>query len=308
MRQTRPKKPTLLGWLERMARRRIPQKKKGTAKGHKSQHCPPLRFSCTRQTSKNPSPPHGRCWHLTPIQPLNSCPVFQPQRAEANLGRKSAQLALADFCCNPARKDLVRRRVHEAAPATTESKGIVRPSGEGGGGPFEMHGLMSKTSQPSYRTGRPSPNPAAQFAFLRRPQSHGRKADNTRPWQNHTAHHATAAQWISMGKKGHPFLVGSATLLKTPPPPPIGVSGAHILAEAKNQAVPLRGRAKHELNPFWLVEFKGEPFPTKNAKRAPLGHWDASALKLTFPFRGLSLGFRSKCLASIYASSPGKRK
>ena len=34
------------------------------------------------------------------------------------------------------------------------------------------------------------------------------------------------------------------------PSPPIGVSGAHILAEANNQAVPLRGRAKHELNLF----------------------------------------------------------
>ena len=49
--------------------------------------------------------------------------------------------------------------------------------------------------------------------------------------------------------EGHPFVGGSATLLKTPPPP-IGVSGAHILAEAKNQAVPLRGRARHELNLF----------------------------------------------------------
>ena len=54
---------------------------------------------------------------------------------------------------------------------------------------------------------------------------------------------------VATGKTGHPCSVGSATLLKTPPPP-IGVSGAHILAEAKNQAVPLRGRTRHELNQF----------------------------------------------------------
>ena len=51
--------------------------------------------------------------------------------------------------------------------------------------------------------------------------------------------------------------------------PPIGVGGAHIMAEAKNQAVP-------------LVEFQGEPFP-KTGKQVALGHWvldtfsDASA-------------------------------
>ena len=40
-----------------------------------------------------------------------------------------------------------------------------------------------------------------------------------------------------------------------PHPPQIGVSGAHILAEAKNQAVPLRGRARHELNLFGRASF-----------------------------------------------------
>ena len=50
------------------------------------------------------------------------------------------------------------------------------------------------------------------------------------------------AQWP--WEQGIFFGVGSATLLKTPPPR-IGVSGAHIPAEAKHQA----HRAKHELNP-----------------------------------------------------------
>ena len=44
-------------------------------------------------------------------------------------------------------------------------------------------------------------------------------------------------------------MVGSATLLKTPPPPNWS-EWNHILAEAKNQAVPLRGRTRHELNLF----------------------------------------------------------
>ena len=73
-----------------------------------------------------------------------------------------------------------------------------------------------------------------------------------------------------MGTKGHPFLLGSAALLKTPPPP-IGVSGAHILAEAKHQAVPLRGRTRHELD-YTLTQKRG--------KRAPLGNWDTKAMAL----------------------------
>ena len=76
---------------------------------------------------------------------------------------------------------------------------------------------------------------------------------------------------MAMGRKGHLSLVGSATLLKTPPPP-IGVSGAHILAEAKNQAVPLRGRTRHELNQFGRSMWSTLP-PKKGGQRAPLGNW-----------------------------------
>ena len=52
------------------------------------------------------------------------------------------------------------------------------------------------------------------------------------------------------GKKRAPFFGWFRHIAQDPTPPPIGVSGAHILAEAKNQAVQLRGRARHELNLF----------------------------------------------------------
>ena len=61
----------------------------------------------------------------------------------------------------------------------------------------------------------------------------------------------------------------------SPHPPPIGVSGAHILAGAKNRAVPL----------LWLVDFKWEPFPKagKKGSSGQLGLEAESHLKCELP-------------------------
>ena len=67
------------------------------------------------------------------------------------------------------------------------------------------------------------------------------------------------------------------------PTHPIGVSEAHIPAKAKNQAVPLRGRAKHELNPsgrsMWSTCISQNRQRPK--KRRKGRHWATGMKKLT---------------------------
>ena len=63
--------------------------------------------------------------------------------------------------------------------------------------------------------------------------------------------------------------VGSATLLKTPTPP-IGVSGAHIPAEAKNQAVPRAGEGPGSARKATIRNLFGEALKSRRESGEPL--------------------------------------
>ena len=109
-------------------------------------------------------------------------------------------------------------------------------------------------------------NPASCLPFWERPLFKGKqKGKPTQMPSGHGLKRASCFGWFR-------HIAQDPT-----PPPQIGVSGAHIPAEAKNQAFPLRGGAKSDFYPrgsmwslakfvtwqilCWLVEFKREPVP-----------------------------------------------